>query len=139
MLLIAGVLAISIRHQDSNVSFSWWYNELNINLDEEYHHTIEYSTSEDGLLLINERRFLSYSDYRNINDFYKLESNTSFENQTVNHYYIEDTYWGCRGEETARFATFGTTKDNISFILKFGVTWGPYAEAIAGFTNFLSL
>ena len=128
VLLISGVLAISIHNQDSDVSFTWWYDELNINLDEEYPHTIEYSTSEDGVLLINERRFLSYSDYRNINNFYRLEDNTSFESQSINHYYIEDTCWGCRGEETARFAAFGPTKDNISFVLKFGVALGPYAE-----------
>lgn len=127
VLLIAGVLAISIHHQRSNVSFSWWYNELNINLKEEYPYTIERSKSEDNVLLINERRFMASHDYSKKNDFYRWENNTSFENRSVNSYYIEDACWGCRGEKTAQFAAFGPTWDNVSFVLKFGVGWSPYA------------
>lgn len=127
ILIAVSALVISIHHQRSNVSFSWWYNELNINLDKEYPYTIEHSDLESSIVLVNNRRFLASDDYRNKNDFYRLESNTSFENQAVNYYYIEDTCWGCRGEETSQFAAFGPTLDNISFVLKFGVGWGPYA------------
>lgn len=124
------VSAFAIKHFKPSANFDWWWNELNIDTDNEYIYPIEYEENSDVermAVVINGKRFLDDATYSEKHKFYSWTMKTEYKNQNVNNYYIEDLYRGCRGEKTSGFAAFGTSAENISFVLRFGIGWSPYA------------
>jgi len=104
---IIGALMMAFSSEDQN-----WYNSLNIDTDVEFPYSIEYA---DEGFLINGKVYVTAEDW----NYESVKHLPISEQPDVDRYYIEDSYLGCNNSGYLK-AAFGTSPDNVDFILFFG-------------------
>lgn len=90
----------------------YWYKTLDIDTNVEFTYPIEHT--EDGFS-VNGKEFIQAKDY----NYEAVKHLRAFEQPNVDAYYIEDSYLGCYDSGYLK-AAFGTSADNVDFILFFG-------------------
>lgn len=115
------VFAFAVKYFKPSANFDWWWNELNIDTDNEYIYPIEYEENSDlerMAVVIKGKRFLDDATYSEKHKFYSWTMKTEYKNQNVNNYYIEDLYRGCRGEKNKRFCGFRNLSGKYQFCIE---------------------
>ncbi len=104
---IIGALMMAFSSEDQN-----WYNSLNIDTDVEFPYSIEHA---DEGFSINGKVYVTAEDY----NYEAVKHLPISEQPDVDIYYIEDSYLGCV-DSGYSVAAFGTSSDDVDFLLYFG-------------------